>query len=143
MRIIYFLCALVVALSSCQKKPATSIVLQNPVDIERVDENFKVSRADLNVTGGDLLPVVKRADGTYVPCQVDDMNQDGVWDELAFVYTLGGGEKAELLLDWVASFALIAFLIASASASPFRSAKSLSARYFSFSSLGRPFRPSV
>lgn len=103
MKIIYFLCALVVALSSCQKKPAVSIVLQNPMDIERVDENFKFSRADLNVTGGDLLPVVKRADGTYVPCQVDDMDQDGVWDELAFVYTLGGGEKAELLLDWVAA----------------------------------------
>lgn len=103
MRIIYFLCTLIVALSSCQKKPTTSIVLQNPMNIERVDESFRLSRAALNAVGVDLLPVVKKPDGTYVPCQPDDMDQDGVWDELAFVYTLGGSEKVELLLDWVSA----------------------------------------
>jgi hypothetical protein len=103
MRIIYFLCALVVVLSSCQKKSATSIVLQNPMNIERVDESFRLSRVALNAAGVDLLPVVKKTDGTYVPCQTDDMDQDGVWDELAFVYTLGGNEKVELLLDWVSA----------------------------------------
>ena len=42
-----------------------------------------------------------------------------------------------------ASFLRMAFSIAERSSSPLRAAKSLSARYLSFSSLGRPLRPSV
>ena len=58
---------------------------------------------ELRAVGDELLPVVKKADGTYIPCQVDDMDQDGLWDELAFVYTLGGHETVELLLDWMSA----------------------------------------
>lgn len=103
MRIIYFLWALVFVLSSCKEKPATSIVLKNPINEERVDESFRLSRMELRAVGDELLPVVKKADGTYIPCQVDDMDQDGLWDELAFVYTLGGHETVELLLDWMSA----------------------------------------
>jgi hypothetical protein len=103
MRIIYFLWALVFVLSSCKEKPSTSIVLKNPINEERVDESFRLSRMELRAVGDELLPVVKKADGTYIPCQVDDMDQDGLWDELAFVYTLGGHETVELLLDWMSA----------------------------------------
>ena len=103
MRIIDFLWALVFVLSSCKEKPATSIVLKNPINEERVDESFRLSRMELRAVGDELLPVVKKADGTYIPCQVDDMDQDGLWDELAFVYTLGGHETVELLLDWMSA----------------------------------------
>ena len=75
MRIIYFLWALVFVLSSCKEKPATSIVLKNPINEERVDESFRLSRMELRAVGDELLPVVKKADGTYIPCQVDDMDQ--------------------------------------------------------------------
>lgn len=101
MRIIYILCALVVSFSSCQEKAATTIVLQNPINKERVDESFKLSRAELKAASESLVPVVKKLDGTYVPCQVDDIDRDGVWDELAFVYTLKGEEKVELMVEWV------------------------------------------
>lgn len=101
MRIIYILCALVVSFSSCQEKAATTIVLQNPINKERVDESFKLSRAELKAASESLVPVVKKLDGTYVPCQADDIDRDGVWDELAFVYTLKGEEKVELMVEWV------------------------------------------
>ena len=101
MRIIYILCALLVSFSSCQEKAATTIVLQNPINKERVDESFKLSRAELKAASESLVPVVKKLDGTYVPCQVDDIDRDGVWDELAFVYTLKGEEKVELMVEWV------------------------------------------
>lgn len=101
MRIIYILCALVVSFSSCQEKTATTIVLQNPINKERLDESFKLSRAELKAASESLVPVVKKLDGTYVPCQVDDIDRDGVWDELAFVYTLKGEEKVELMVEWV------------------------------------------
>lgn len=101
MKITCFLCALAVAFSSCQERPATSIVLQNPTSKKRVDESFILSRAALKATQQDLLPVVKKVDGTLIPCQVDDMDQNGAWDELAFVYTLDGDETVELALDWV------------------------------------------
>ena len=65
MRIIYFLWALVFVLSSCKEKPATSIVLKNPINEERVDESFRLSRMELRAVGDELLPVVKKADGTY------------------------------------------------------------------------------
>lgn len=68
-----------------------------------MDESFRLSRMELRAVGDELLPVVKKADGTYIPCQVDDMDQDGLWDELAFVYTLGGHETVELLLDWMSA----------------------------------------
>lgn len=72
MRIIYFLWALVFVLSSCKEKPSTSIVLKNPINEERVDEMLRLSRMELRAVGDELLPVVKKADGTYIPCQVDD-----------------------------------------------------------------------
>lgn len=98
-----------VVLSSCQEKFVTAIVLQNPINTERTDESFILSRTELRATDSDLLPVVKRADGTYVPCQTDDMNQDSVWDELAFVYTLQANEKTELTIDWVPAAAYPTF----------------------------------
>ncbi len=103
MKIIYILCALVVGFSSCQEKAATAIVLQNPTKKERIDESFKLSRAELKANGESLVPVVKKVDGTYVPSQADDIDQDGIWDELAFVYTLKGEEKVELMVEWVSA----------------------------------------
>lgn len=51
MRIIYFLWALVFVLSSCKEKPSTSIVLKNPINEERVDESFRLSRMELRAVG--------------------------------------------------------------------------------------------
>lgn len=101
MKIIYFLGAMLVSLSSCQEKAVTSIALQNPTDKTRVDESFLFSRGALKASETDLLPIVKKADGIGIPCQVDDMDQDGMWDELAFVYTLGANEQVELSVEWI------------------------------------------
>ena len=62
MRIIYFLWALVFVLSSCKEKPATSIVLKNPINEERVDESFRLSRMELRAVGDELLPVCHTSD---------------------------------------------------------------------------------
>lgn len=100
MRVYYILLILFLGLSSCEDKPVT-IVLQNPANIERMDECFVISRTDLKVNDNILVPIIKNIDGTYVPCQLDDIDKDGVWDELAFVYTLKANERIELIIDLI------------------------------------------
>ncbi|MDR3194556.1 MAG: DUF4861 domain-containing protein [Tannerella sp.] len=69
--------------------------------MERPDEAFVLTSLQLKSPGGEWLPVVADADGTYVPSQADDLDGDGRWDELAFVYTLKAGQTKDLKVAWV------------------------------------------
>lgn len=80
----------------------TKIVLTNPGQTDRTDEAFVLTRSDLSPSPDDaLLPALRTADGSYVPSQADDLDGDGRWDELAFVYSLKAGESVTFDLAWL------------------------------------------
>lgn len=98
----FFLLACV-ALASCSlKNKEVTILLQNPLAMERQDEAGVLTRADLQPVSDETLPVVTDKDGKYVACQLDDLNKDGVWDELAFVYDIPANGTKELQVKWIA-----------------------------------------
>ena len=76
--------------------------VENPLDINREDEALVLTRAQLNPTEKLLKPVITNGQGEYIPCQLDDLDGDGEWDELAFVYTFSPSEKTRLKVEWIA-----------------------------------------
>ncbi len=89
-------------LFSCQKQPTVSF--QNPIEKERTDEVIILSRNDL---AGEmeweqgLVPVFYSGERTPVASQVDDLNQDGEWDEVVLVMDFESGETRELTVEFV------------------------------------------
>lgn len=92
------LMALIASMISCQK--AKQLSVKNPTGQDRPDEVLVLDRqtveASFPATDSTWLPVV-RLNGQPLPSQADDMNDDGAWDELAFMVSLKAGE--EQLLD--------------------------------------------
>ncbi|MCD8185196.1 MAG: DUF4861 domain-containing protein [Rikenellaceae bacterium] len=91
----------ILALAACsdQKKPLT-VQLSNPTATPRPDESVVLIREQLD-PADHRLPAVMDAQGHYVPSQVDDLDGDGQWDELAFVTDLAPHETAEFKIVWV------------------------------------------
>jgi len=91
------------ALTACsQQNKAWTVELSNPTETARPDESVVIIREQLNPVDNTLVPAVKDAAGNFVPSQVDDLDGDGNWDELAFVTNLGPNETAEYQIVWVA-----------------------------------------
>lgn len=84
-----------------QDKLKSKIYLTNSIDQERKDESFVIKRSDLGADKSNLIPAILGRNGVFIPFQLDDMDRDGKWDELAFVYTLGKKEKIFLNIRWV------------------------------------------
>lgn len=90
------------ALCGCNApRPLEEFALENPLNISREDESLILTRAQLRPTDNRLLPAVANEQGEYIPCQLDDLDGDGAWDELAFVYTFAPAEKASLKVKWL------------------------------------------
>jgi len=103
MRIRIFL-LLFVALAgfSCQQKPG--FTFENPLDTDRPDEAIVFTRnrvASVVDLKEGFLPVVKDSEGQYIPSQVDDLDNDGNWDQLVFVLDFKAGEAKTIGIDQV------------------------------------------
>jgi hypothetical protein len=79
-----------------------ALEVTNPTQNERADEAIVLTRAQLNPGSDATIPAVKDAAGNYVASQVDDLNGDGTWDELAFLVDLAAADTARLQIVWVA-----------------------------------------
>lgn len=86
--------------SGSVNRPMT-VSLQNTMNVERIDEAFVLTRDQLKPRDNKVVPVVTTKDGEFVPCQIDDINHDGKWDELAFVCNLEAKENKELQVLWI------------------------------------------
>jgi len=78
-----------------------TLVLENQLDIERADELIVLTRGEIeNRLGktGDSLVVLVYENDVAIPSQLDDLDKDGKWDELAFVYSFAPDQKVELIL---------------------------------------------
>ncbi|MGQ1891866.1 DUF4861 domain-containing protein [Thermophagus sp. OGC60D27] len=83
--------------TSCSEKP--SLVVSNPLDVERSDETIVVKRSDLEERFGEIpqgFAAAIKLNDQYVPSQVDDMDRDGVWDELVFTVDFQPSETLSL-----------------------------------------------
>lgn len=87
---------------SCEK--AVLFSFQNPLEVERKDEVLVLTRGQIEAKSAvkeGFLPVVK-LDDEIVASQADDINNDGKWDEIAFLLDFGAGETKNVHIEWVA-----------------------------------------
>jgi hypothetical protein len=75
--------------SSCSGGNSNQITVTNPVDMERTDELVVLKRSDIEAKTG-AIPAGRYTlvmlNNQPLVVQYDDMNGDGNWDELAFLY---------------------------------------------------------
>lgn len=89
----------------CQVKAQTNafVLLTNPADVQRVDELLVLPRAlvekKLGKLPADKAPALAAPNGKAIPFQLDDLDGDGTWDELAFLYTFQPKEKIKVALQ--------------------------------------------
>lgn len=84
--------------------PDNRITLTNPLDMEKVDEPVVISRDQLiELTGTfpeGMLPVVQNGQDELLASQVDDIDLDGEWDELAFLADIPAGSSLNLTIQY-------------------------------------------
>lgn len=93
---IFFAISILILSCSNNKKDLT---ITNPADIERPDELIVLKRSDIETHIGSIPPgkfVLVLKDSIPVFVQYDDMNADGTWDELSFLYSFKSNEKIKL-----------------------------------------------
>lgn len=91
---------MLIGFSLCSAK--NTLVLNNPLAVDRPDETIVIKRADVESKFGivpdGFAPVLKR-NGRAVPSQVDDLDRDGKWDELAFCLNFKASETIKLDIE--------------------------------------------
>lgn len=86
-----------------QEEYTSKIELSNPLLMERIDESFVITRSKLKAAQSELVPLILNPEGAPIPSQLDDMNGDKRWDELAFTYKLKSGESVNLTVKWISA----------------------------------------
>ena len=89
-------------LFSCEKEATFSF--KNPLNVDRTDEAIILTReqisSNLAIKDG-FLPVFKVNNDKLVPSQVDDLNNDGNWDEAVILLDFKAGETKTVKIDQV------------------------------------------
>ena len=66
-----------------------SISVTNPLAVDRADQPVVISLADY----GEVRRAIVTYDGAEIPCQLDDLDQDEVYDELCFLADLKSKQR--------------------------------------------------
>ena len=89
---------------SCKQE--VGLTFENPLNSDRTDEVIVLSReqvaAVVDLKDG-FLPVFKTEGDQLVPSQIDDLDMDGNWDEVAVLMDFKAGEKKTLKAELVAA----------------------------------------
>lgn len=86
-------------LLSCQPDQ-TTITVSNNSNIDLETKVITVERLSISNIPADKFPLVIDAEDTLVS-QVDDLDQDGTWDELAFMVDIKANQEKQVQLLWV------------------------------------------
>lgn len=100
--IIFLLAGLLI--SSCSSDPRVSLRLSNPLQQNRSDAVILLSRGEISGWTGipdELLPVLKDIHGNFIPCQADDVDGDGRWDELFALVQLDAGAQQKIMVEFI------------------------------------------
>jgi hypothetical protein len=99
---IIFLMALASVLFSCEKE--ANFTFKNPLNVERTDEAIILTReqiaAKTTIKEG-FLPVFEIGENKLAPSQVDDLDNDGNWDEAVVLLDFKAGETKKVEIDQV------------------------------------------
>lgn len=85
--------------SSCAK---TMMSISNPSERDIADKQIVMSRAEVQkrIKTNDINFIrVISENGVLLPSQTDDMDGDGIWDEVAFLIDLKKGERAKVRFE--------------------------------------------
>ncbi len=97
-----FVFVIVATFFSCKKEAILTV--NNPLNSVRTDEVIVLTKAQveqkLNIKEG-MLPVFNSADGNLLPSQVDDLDRDGIWDEVVFMADFNAGESKKVKIGLV------------------------------------------
>lgn len=81
-----------VLLGACQSENQNVLEIKNPIDQSRQSEPVTLKRTEImdmfHVVPDNREPIVREVNGKILPSQLDDMNNDSIWDELAFTIDL-------------------------------------------------------
>lgn len=92
-----------VCIESCNnadKKKKSYVILQNECENPRKLETIIINRKELKYDDKLLLPILLTNNGDTIICQYDDLNKDGEWDELSFLYSIKDRKSDTLELKW-------------------------------------------
>jgi len=96
---------LVVGFFSCSKEKMSDVTLTNPTEIERPNAMVVITRDNLLNELGDIpedqIPIVRDSEGQSLPYQLDDLNGDGEWDELAFTTSIEANSTKEVTIGLI------------------------------------------
>jgi len=97
------LTCIAIAFTSCVQESEITLLVENPLDTERNDARILVTRNELSdqvkIPSG-KLPMLTDPAGNPVPCQADDMDGDGRWDELFALTDLAPAEQKAITLSF-------------------------------------------
>ncbi len=82
------------AASSMYAQETIQLQLTNPMKVDRTDAPIVVKLAEY----GEINSAVVTVDGIEQPCQLDDLDQDGRFDELAFVTDFSKKQKKNAII---------------------------------------------
>lgn len=92
------------ALTACMQETELKLLVENPLDAARNDARILITRSELSghlsAIPANSLPLLTDRQGMPVPCQADDVDGDGNWDELFALTDLGPGETKTLTLTF-------------------------------------------
>ena len=86
--------------------PQEDFTVINSSTIDRTDEPIVLTRQDISEKVGNAqisegkLPLPSK-DGEPVPAQIDDINRDGEWDELAFTLNIAAGDTQQISIEFI------------------------------------------
>lgn len=99
--ILIFIATLV---ASCNTDHQIQILVSNPLDTQRDDASIILNRGEISnwteIPDG-KLPLLEDAEGNPLPCQVDDVDKDGIWDELFTLTDLEPSGQKTLILKFI------------------------------------------
>ena len=95
MKRILSLAAFTLLVSAAFAMQPTSVIVSNPSEMPKADEPVVISLKEY----GDIRSALVTSDGQEIPCQLDDLDQDDVFDELCFLVNLKGKETKEYKIE--------------------------------------------
>ncbi|WNH12698.1 DUF4861 domain-containing protein [Thalassobellus suaedae] len=85
---------------ACKKEHLTEIILSNNSDFDLTDKPISIKRDRLSTDSINNYPLLINVLDT-IPSQLNDLDEDGNWDELFFVANFSAQEEKKLTLKWV------------------------------------------
>ncbi len=105
MKILSLSILMLVASLKIYAQQSIKATLQNTINIERRDEAIVITRKALEKKSGKIPAgkgiIIKKSSGEILPSQLDELDQDGKWDEVVFLLSFQANEKILVSADFV------------------------------------------